>query len=305
VKYAPPDQFDFQPVIIIGAARSGTNVLRDALCSFDGVSTWPCDEINAIWRYRRAAASTDEFGQSDANADVRQYVRNSFRRLATRSAARWVVEKTCANSLRVDFVRAIVPESKFIFLIRDGRAVVASAIKRWRASLDLRYTMRKARFVPLADAPVYAARFVRGRLFRLLSDQHRLASWGPRFHGVEERLATCSLAEVCAQQWSECVLQAAASLARLPACQVVPLRYESFVAKPCQELRRIAEFLAIPHRPEQLHNFARLISSESLDKWRRDLSTESLAHVMPWIDRTWRQLDQVAPQWSTSTANAA
>jgi hypothetical protein len=125
--------------------------------------------------------------------------------------------------------------------------------------MDLRYTVKKARFVPLADAPVYAARFVRGRLFRLLSDQRRLATWGPRFRGMEERLAACSLAEVCAEQWSECVLQAAASLARLPASQVIALRYESFVAQPSQELERIAEFLAIPHRPEQVRNIAQLI----------------------------------------------
>ena len=37
--------------MIIGAARSGTNMLRDVLTSLDGVDTWPCDEINYIWRH--------------------------------------------------------------------------------------------------------------------------------------------------------------------------------------------------------------------------------------------------------------
>jgi hypothetical protein len=86
---------------------------------------------------------------------------------------------------------------------------------------------------------------------------------------------------------------------------VIALRYESFVAQPSQELERIAEFLAIPHRPEQVRNFAQLISSESLDKWQRDLSTDSLDRITPLMDRTWRELDEVAPQWSILSAHAA
>ena len=43
--------FDFIPLIIIGAGRSGTNILRDSLCKVDGVVTWNCDEINPLWRH--------------------------------------------------------------------------------------------------------------------------------------------------------------------------------------------------------------------------------------------------------------
>ena len=41
----------FKPLIIIGAGRSGTNALRDALTTFSKISSWPCDEINPIWRH--------------------------------------------------------------------------------------------------------------------------------------------------------------------------------------------------------------------------------------------------------------
>ena len=41
----------FTPVIIIGAPRSGTNMLRDILTNFEGIETWPCDEINYIWTW--------------------------------------------------------------------------------------------------------------------------------------------------------------------------------------------------------------------------------------------------------------
>ena len=38
-------------VIIIGAPRSGTNILRDTLTSLSNVGTWGCDEIPylVIW----------------------------------------------------------------------------------------------------------------------------------------------------------------------------------------------------------------------------------------------------------------
>ena len=40
---------DFQsPLIIIGAARSGTNIVRDTLVHVPGWKTWNCDEINLI-----------------------------------------------------------------------------------------------------------------------------------------------------------------------------------------------------------------------------------------------------------------
>jgi len=40
------------PVIIIGAPRSGTNIIRDVIVTNNNFTTWPCDEINYVWRYK-------------------------------------------------------------------------------------------------------------------------------------------------------------------------------------------------------------------------------------------------------------
>ncbi len=71
---------NFQPVIIIGAARSGTNMLRDLLVELPAVGTWPCDEINYIWRHFNAAHPDDEFPPELATPRVRDYLRQSFAR---------------------------------------------------------------------------------------------------------------------------------------------------------------------------------------------------------------------------------
>ena len=47
-------------IIIIGAPRSGTNMLRDVLTALPGFETWPCDEINLAWRHGNRALPSDE-----------------------------------------------------------------------------------------------------------------------------------------------------------------------------------------------------------------------------------------------------
>jgi hypothetical protein len=278
--------FDFQPVIIIGAARSGTNMLRDALAQLDHAATWPCDEINAIWRHRWAAFPSDELRPDHATPHVQRFVRQAFQRLAHRTKARWVVEKTCANSLRVDYISAILPQAKFVFVTRDGRDVVASAMKRWRAPFDLPYTLRKLRYVPLGDIHRYAVRFATSRWRRAVSQDRRLATWGPRFDGIDEFLATKSLAEVCAEQWSRCVLQADSSLAQLPAERVCHVSYEEFVANPTREFQRIAAFLGAKAGSQMLRRVSASSSAHSVGKWRRELDAAMVTSINPTVERT-------------------
>lgn len=49
------------PIILIGAPRSGTNIFRDTIASLPSVTTWPCDEINYIWRHGNINYPSDEF----------------------------------------------------------------------------------------------------------------------------------------------------------------------------------------------------------------------------------------------------
>jgi hypothetical protein len=288
-----PTQYDFQPVIILGAARSGTNMLRDAMSRLDGTATWPCDEINAIWRHYWAAWPSDELRTVHATPRACRFIRHEFQRLAHRVGARWVIEKTCANSLRVDFVRTILPEAKFVLILRDGRDVVASAIKRWHAAFELRYSLMKLRYVPLGDIPRYGARFVSNRLRQVFARDKRLKSWGPRFEGIDTMLATHSLAEVCAEQWSRCVLLAARSLAAMPVGRVCVVRYENLVGESAHELARIATFLGITPRTGQIDRIAASCTADSVGKWRRELDAEALKVIEPRI----RQTMQVLGTW--------
>ena len=66
-------------IIIIGAPRSGTNMLRDVLTSINGIETWPCDEINYVWRHGNVFYPSDEIPVENASPAVKRYIQKSFK----------------------------------------------------------------------------------------------------------------------------------------------------------------------------------------------------------------------------------
>ncbi len=155
-------------------------MLRDALTRLDGLGTWPCDEINYIWRHGNRGYPNDAIPAAHATVEVRDFINNSFGRVRRQTDCSAVVEKTCANSLRVPFVHRVMPHARFLYIYRDGIDAAVSARSRWKAPLDVRYVARKARFLPPSDAPYYASRYFKARVKRLTSSERRLGTWGPR-----------------------------------------------------------------------------------------------------------------------------
>ncbi len=268
-----------RPVIIVGAPRSGTNMLRDVLAALPGFATWPCDEINFIWRHGNLRYRSDEFPATLARPDVQSYIRRQFDWLARRYDARVVLEKTCANALRVPFVDAVVPEARYVFIRRDGIDAVGSAMQRWTAPLNLRYTARKARFVPPADLPWYACRHAGHRLYRLFSRERRLSSWGPRLDDMDELLARYPLDEVCALQWQRCVESARGALETVAADRWIEVAYEEFVRQPEAELDRLLDWVGIDVPSDARAEAVSHVRSDCIGKGRSVLSPDSIRRV--------------------------
>lgn len=280
-----------QPVIIIGAGRSGTNMLRDSIIRLDGAVTWPCDEINYIWRHGNRAWPTDELPVRLATSSVSAYVNRRFEDIArsqglsAESPRRLVVEKTCANSLRVPFVDALVPNARYLHIVRDGRDVVASAQKRWKAPLDMPYLAAKARYVPVSDLPYYASRYAINRLAKLRSREAAVSVWGPRFEGMQEIAETQGLDAVCAAQWARCVDLSDAAFAAMRSECVHTIYYERFVEDPRTHLQAIAEFLGTSLRDTELNLATAGIKVNSVGKGGREPPPDVLAHMKSTLER--------------------
>ncbi|MDA1113153.1 MAG: sulfotransferase [Planctomycetota bacterium] len=288
-----PTPTDYRPVIILGAGRSGTNMLRDVLCSLPGFGTWPCDEINYIWRHRNKQVPVDELGADLMRPEVQRYIQRAFQSCAKRESCTSVVEKTCANTLRVEFVTAALPENAvFLHLVRDGEDVVASAGRRWRAKLDLPYLLRKARFVPLGDLPYYALRYLGTRIHRLFDREGKVSFWGPRYLGMKEDLQNHSLDEVCAKQWKRCVTRSMQGLAALPESRVLHLRYEDFVATPAQQLQRIGTFLHEDWTLEMIEQAVVHVSQGSIGKGKRESDPKFADVIARCIQPVMRELEE-------------
>lgn len=270
---------NYQPIIVIGAGRSGTNILRDTLTAATSFLTWPCDEINYIWRHGNVRYPTDELEPIHARPNVRAYIRNEFDKIAKEPKTEYVVEKTCANSLRISFVDAVLPESKYVFIVRDGRDVVTSALQRWTASIDVGYILRKARFIPVTDIPYYGIRYLANRIYRLTSDEKRLASWGPRFRGMQAMLQTRSLVAVCAQQWQACVEKSERDFQGIATDRVHRLRYEEFVMNPSEEMSKLFSFLGYDPTNDEIARITQNIKASSVGNWRTYLSSQEVEEV--------------------------
>lgn len=272
------------PVIIIGAPRSGTNMLRDLITSVDGFVTWPCDEIPGIWLHGNLDHPDDELTAAHATDGVRRFIRERFDRLRRRTGAT-PVEKTCASSLRVPFVDAVFPEARYVFIVRHGLDATASAMRRWTGSTSLGYLARKARWTPVTDLPRFVWRTLRNRL----APGDSLSTWGPRFTGMEEMARTEPLHIVCAEQWRHCVESAADHLEKIPAERVLRMRYEEITADPASAVSDIAAFLGVD-RPN-LEGVAAYtsISPASVGKGAAALDAaareEILARIRPTLQR--------------------
>lgn len=277
---------NYQPIIIIGAPRSGTNMLRDVLCDFKGVGTWPCDEINYIWRHGNIRAETDEFSIEMARPKVKNFIRKEFDHFAKKEKLNFLIEKTCANSLRVPFVEQVIPEAKYIFIVRDGVDAVGSATIRWKAKLDIPYILKKVRYVPLTDLPFYGLRYIGSRLYKLISKEQRLSFWGPQFNGLSEALEKHSLEEVCALQWQRCVDLSGRAFENMPDDKVVRVKYEDFVSHPVEELTRILLELNIPVEGEQVQEAVKTVTNRSIGKGRKALNDEQLKAVSELVSHT-------------------
>lgn len=277
-------------IVIVGAPRSGTNMLRDVLRSLPGVTTWPCDEINLIWRHGNRAAPSDELSIEDARPEVRTYVRRRFDALRRAKSEPVVVEKTCATSLRLGFTRAILPDARYVFIARDGIDATASAMLRWYAPFDWRYTARKVRWMPPSDAPYYGWRFAntawaRKREAAQAANNPRSVNtwWGPKPHDFRELMSRHPLDEICAIQWQRCVESSLQGFEGLGQDQLLAVSYEDFVANPVAQAERLRDFLGL--RGDVRQSVAN-VSAGSVGKGRRQLGEEAAQRIEALVGPT-------------------
>lgn len=247
-KAAVADNPDRRFVVVLGAARSGTSMLRDLIAAHPQIAAIPFD-VNHIWRIGNDRRPNDAFAPGTATPAVARRIRDRLTGIARRNAGaswpqvRFVVEKTVGNALRPDFVETVLPDALYVRITRDPRRVIASTIDAWKAPPDTGHLRRKLRLFGPADLGYmgwYALNALSGRF----GHKRGLHMWGARYPGIRTDLETESLETVCARQWLSSVRTIDRFFADLPPERGISVNYEALVGGP-EALRRIWSFLGV------------------------------------------------------------
>ncbi len=271
------DMREASPIVIIGAARSGTKFLRDLLVTDPGFSCVPYD-VNYIWRIGNEKVEHDELSPSSLTPKNRdEIVRTLFRLASIDTNEVCLVEKSVSNGMRIPFVLSVFPNARFIHLIRDGRAVVESSTRMWNAPPQKSDLFKKLRSLPL-NRFGYVFWFAKNYLVGKLSGRSGGAVWGPRYKDIQHDLTQLTLTEVIATQWKKTVDLADSAFQEISSDRVLTVHYESLM-EDLSELSRIAEFIGHTDLNSLERVYTERVIADNAQKWRVDMDKDALMLV--------------------------
>ena len=274
------------PIFVIGCPRSGTSVLLDALRA-GGELSLVQSEGHILWdefhHPKNRGWDSDALSAEDVTARERAYVHLAIRLFARGGR---FVDKTPANCLRVGYLAELFPGATFVFLRRRAADNVSSLMEAWRAR----------------------PRFVRYRLPEPLDGLGELSGdrWSLVLVPGWRELREASLAEICARQYVACNEAVLQERAVLDESSWVDVRYESLVAAPVDELRRVYGELGLRFTDEA-ERFARTfaenrarttLTAPRSEKWR-DGNADAIAGVASQLAETERRLGYTAEPSTT------
>ncbi|TWT34016.1 Sulfotransferase domain protein [Posidoniimonas corsicana] len=281
---------DSPPIVILGAARSGTRFLRSVIAASRAVGATPYD-MNFVWRHGSESCPHDALPAAWVTERSASFIRNRLRDAAglRTDDARSLVEKTVSNTLRAPYVQRVLPAARFIHLIRDGRDVVESSMRCWRDPPRASYLLKKLRAYPLGSCLPYALKHGLRTARRAAGFSDAVSSWGPRYPGIDQDYANHPLALVCARQWQCCLDSFDEARGRISPDKLLEIRYEDLVTHPSQTALKLAEWLQLPDA-HTVVSYATTHANDSSIGGRRRLSSDDQATVSRALGSTLERL---------------
>lgn len=251
------------PIIILAAPRSGSSLLLAALSSHPEL--WSLyKESNPIlegpFRPDLLQRDSNVLSAADLDAGMRRQLMKTFfesagnleslpfaRFIPLRGRGRqWytsgislltkpfkrppirLVEKSPKNTLRIPFVEELFPDARFVHLVREPRANIASLYGGWQDPTH-------HNVYPLPDG------------FRIQGYEGR--HWCFVLEPGWRSLEGARLVDVCADQWRSCNDNSVRDLRHLPTDRVIRVKHEDLLKDPVACLKRIAAWAGLDPRP--------------------------------------------------------
>lgn len=286
------------PLILVGAPRSGTKMLREMLKlhpSIDG----PLYELERVWCYGNKDKIGKRLEPSNLTPDIKKYIRNHFYKMSRCNNGKRIIDKNVSNILRVEYVNAIFPDSPIIHIVRDGRDAACSARARWRSPADFKYIFKYKAF-PIKEVPYFVVRQLKFYLDKVLNRRNHVKWWGPRFEDSEELFEKYSLIELCGIQWKRCVEAVLKSSSELKLERFIQVKYEDVISDPVKEFNKIFHFLALSSNEQLDNKIKQYTKPGSIGRWKKELSQDEIEPLMGQIKKSLELLGYINENGSKS-----
>ena len=229
-----------KPIFILGTGRSGTTILGIVLSMHKEVGY--LNEPKAIWHLTHPHEdiignySQDDakfrLDAEDATDDMCQRATQMFGAYLTVTRAKRLVDKYPELIFRVDFVRSLFPDARFIFLVRNGWDTCQS-IAAWSKRLGVKINGEKHDWWGVND-----------RKWKILTEQ--LVKTDSLFTEIadvvkhfERHLDRAAIEWIITMQEGLRLLQASPDCTHL-------VRFEDLTAKPDEIITELCSFCELP-----------------------------------------------------------
>lgn len=229
-----------QPIFILGTGRSGTTILGIVLSMHRDVgflnepkalwhSVYPYEDI--IGNYASGPANY-RLSEADASGEVKRNARRLFGAYLAATGSKRVVDKYPEMIFRVPFLRAIFPDARFVFLVRNGWDTCHS-ITKWSERLGVK-----------SSGEVHDWWGVDNRKWNLLVEQ--LIPGFPCFKGrIDEIRKIKNHSDMSALEWVITMKEGLRLLQEYPK-DVYMARYEDFASDTDKAMGRLLDFCSLP-----------------------------------------------------------
>ena len=225
-----------KPIYILGTGRSGTTIMGllfhlHPQCGFlnEPKAMWHAiyHQEDLIGSYTRGYAAY-RLDEADASPEVREAARRLFGFYLFKTGARRVVDKYPEMIFRIPFLRAVFPDAKFVFLVRNGQDTLRSI-----ASWSEKHTDR-------SSPEVRDWWGVNGRKWKLLLEQivARDELLAPR---MDELAAFKRHEDMAAVEWVVTMREGKSGMNKFPEA-IHLVRYEELIQNPEHTLAALLDF---------------------------------------------------------------
>jgi len=282
-------------IFIVGSPRSGTTVIGKLLNSHPQIATWFVPYF--MWEKPFRHNKNDILTAKNASPDIIRYIQDAFRYFKKKTNAKYIVDQSPRNSLRIGFIKKIFPDAKFVHVVRESKDAILSINKEWQKRIGI-YQSKNTELLPvnikkiwkpfnelLSLQPLLKHKF-QALLFELYGFSFKPEQqynrkrwngnigWGPRFNHWQKKLESYSLIEFNAMQWKECT-EAVRKNLPISSSQTHTIQYERMLDAPETTMNLLLEFIDKDFRWSDLISPPKLIKS-NYNKWKKEFTLEQI-----------------------------